>query len=59
MWNFNHKIVVVRGSASVINTVVSGIEILRQIKDGRMAYLGTVRDDVPYVICRSALTLPE
>ena len=37
----------------------SGVEVMRQIQDGRMAYLGTVRDDVPYVTGRPALTLKE
>ena len=37
----------------------SGVEVMRQIQDGRMAYLGTVRDDVPHVTGRPALTLKE
>lgn len=37
----------------------SGVEVMRQIQDGRMAYLGTVRDDVPHITGRAALTLKE
>lgn len=35
------------------------VEGMRQIQDGRMAYLATVRDDVPYVTGRASLTLKE
>ncbi|MCT4613558.1 MAG: NmrA family NAD(P)-binding protein [Marinifilaceae bacterium] len=27
----------------------NAVDIMRQIQDGRMAYMGTVRDDIPYV----------
>lgn len=37
----------------------SGVEVMKQIQDGRMAYLGTVRDDVPHVTGRKAQTLRE
>ncbi|UOQ69266.1 hypothetical protein [Hymenobacter volaticus] len=30
---------------------------MRQIVDGRMGYIGSVRDDVPHVTGRPALTL--
>jgi NAD(P)H dehydrogenase (quinone) len=35
------------------------IEFLRQVGDGRMGYIGTVRDDGPYVTGRPSTTLRE
>jgi NAD(P)H dehydrogenase (quinone) len=35
------------------------IEFLRQVSDGRMGYIGTVRDDGPYVTGRPSTTLRE
>jgi NAD(P)H dehydrogenase (quinone) len=35
------------------------IEFLRQVNDGRMGYIGTVRDDGPYVTGRPSTTLHE
>ena len=32
---------------------------MRQVADGRMGYIGTIRDDVPYVLGRPALTFIE
>lgn len=37
----------------------SGVESMRQIVDGRMGYIGSVRDDVPHVTGRPALTLKQ
>lgn len=34
-------------------------DIMRQIQDGRMAYMGTVRDDVPYVTGKPSTTFRE
>ncbi|OXR38745.1 hypothetical protein PSJE_00535 [Pseudomonas jessenii] len=36
-----------------------GVEIMRQVVDGRMGYLGSVRDDVPHVTGEQALTLKQ
>jgi NAD(P)H dehydrogenase (quinone) len=36
-----------------------GLDFMRQVSDGRMGYIGTVRDDVPYVLGRPALTFRE
>lgn len=36
-----------------------GVEIMRQVVDGRMGYLGSVRDDVPHVTGKHALTLKQ
>ena len=36
-----------------------GVEFMRQVVDGRMGYIGSVRDDVPYVTGRAATTLRE
>jgi NAD(P)H dehydrogenase (quinone) len=33
------------------------LEFLRQVLDGRMGYIGTVRDDVPFVVGRPSTTL--
>lgn len=33
-----------------------GLDFMRQVSDGRMGYIGTIRDDVPYVLGRPALT---
>jgi NAD(P)H dehydrogenase (quinone) len=37
----------------------SGVESMRQIVDGRMGYIGSVRDDVPHVTGRPAITLKQ
>jgi NAD(P)H dehydrogenase (quinone) len=34
-----------------------GVEVMRQVVDGRMGYIGSVRDDVPHVTGQPALTL--
>lgn len=36
-----------------------GTDFMRQVSDGRMGYIGTIRDDVPYVLGRPALTFQE
>jgi hypothetical protein len=36
-----------------------GVEFLRQVSDGQMGYIGSVRDDVPYILGRPALTLEQ
>ena len=36
-----------------------GVEFLRQVVDGRMGNIGSVRDDVPNILGRPALTLRE
>jgi NAD(P)H dehydrogenase (quinone) len=36
-----------------------GTDFMRQVADGRMGYIGTVRDDVPYVLGRPAVTFRE
>ena len=36
-----------------------GTDFMRQVADGRMGYIGTIRDDVPYVLGRPALTFTE
>ena len=36
-----------------------GVEFLRQVSDGQMGYIGSVRDDVPYILGRPALTLKQ
>lgn len=36
-----------------------GIDFMRQVSDGRMGYIGTIRDDIPYVLGRPGLTLRE
>ncbi|KAH6863564.1 NmrA family protein [Alternaria alternata] len=36
-----------------------GVDFMRQVVDGRMGYIGTIRDDVPYVLGRPALTFRE
>ena len=35
------------------------VEFTRQVSDGRMGYIGTVRDDGPYVTGRPSTTLRE
>ena len=32
-----------------------GVDFMRQVSDGRMGYIGTIRDDFPYVLGRPAL----
>ncbi|KAF2852973.1 NmrA family protein [Plenodomus tracheiphilus IPT5] len=36
-----------------------GVDFMRQVCDGRMGYIGTIRDDIPYVLGRPALTFRE
>jgi NAD(P)H dehydrogenase (quinone) len=36
-----------------------GIDFMRQVSDGRMGYIGTIRDDIPYVLGRPGLTFRE
>jgi uncharacterized protein YbjT (DUF2867 family) len=36
-----------------------GVEFLRQVSNGQMGYIGSVRDDVPYILGRPALTLEQ
>ncbi len=36
-----------------------GVEVMRQVVDGRMGYIGSVRDDVPHVTGQHALTLKQ
>jgi NAD(P)H dehydrogenase (quinone) len=35
------------------------LEALRQILDGRMGYIGTVRDDAPFLTGRPSMTLRQ
>ena len=35
------------------------VDFMRQACDGPMGYVGTVRDDIPYVLGRHALTFRE
>jgi uncharacterized protein YbjT (DUF2867 family) len=35
------------------------LEFLRQVRDGRMGYIGTVRDDVPFIAGRPSTTLRQ
>jgi NAD(P)H dehydrogenase (quinone) len=37
----------------------AGVEFTRQVIDVRMGYIGTVRDDVEYVIGRPSISLRE
>ena len=37
----------------------AAVEFLRQVSDGRMGYIGTVRDDGPFVIGRASTTLRD
>lgn len=37
----------------------SGFELLTQFADGRMGYMGTVKDDVPYLLGRPAIRVRE
>ena len=41
------------------NYAASAIEFFQQVFDGRMAYIGTVRDDVPYILGREAPTFRD
>jgi NAD(P)H dehydrogenase (quinone) len=36
-----------------------GVDFMRQVCDGRMGYIGTIRDDISYVLGRPALTFRE
>jgi NAD(P)H dehydrogenase (quinone) len=36
-----------------------GLDFMRQVSDGRMGYIGTIRDDVPFVLGRPSLTFRE
>jgi len=36
-----------------------GTEFMRQVLNGQMGYIGTIRDDIPYVLGRPALTFRE
>ena len=36
-----------------------GVEFMKQVHDGRMAYCGTIRTDVPYLLGRKGLTVSE
>jgi hypothetical protein len=36
-----------------------GVDFMRQVSDGRMGYIGTIRDDIPYVLGRPAITWRE
>jgi uncharacterized protein YbjT (DUF2867 family) len=36
-----------------------GVDFMRQVSDGRMGYIGTIRDDIPYVLGRPGTTLRE
>lgn len=36
-----------------------GTDFMRQVANGQMGYIGTIRDDVPYVLGRSALKFRE
>lgn len=39
--------------------VRSAIESFTQLSDGRMGYIGTVKDDVPYLLGRAATSVRE
>ncbi|CAI1542511.1 NmrA family NAD(P)-binding protein [Serratia plymuthica] len=36
-----------------------GVEVIRQVVDGRMGYIGSVRDDVPHITGQNAVTLKQ
>lgn len=36
-----------------------GLDFMRQVSDGRMGYIGTIRDDLPFVLGRPSLTFRE
>jgi uncharacterized protein YbjT (DUF2867 family) len=36
-----------------------GVDFMRQVSDGRMSYIGTIRDDIPYVLGRRGVTFRE
>jgi NAD(P)H dehydrogenase (quinone) len=36
-----------------------GLDFYRQVSDGRMGYIGTIRDDIPYVLGRPGITWRE
>jgi NAD(P)H dehydrogenase (quinone) len=36
-----------------------GLDFMRQVTDGRMGYIGTIRDDLPFVLGRPSLTFRE
>ncbi|KAJ9095617.1 hypothetical protein QFC21_005488 [Naganishia friedmannii] len=38
---------------------LGGTEFMRQVANGQMGYIGTIRDDVPYVLGRPALKFRE
>ncbi|WP_373740755.1 hypothetical protein [Neisseria sp.] len=37
----------------------ANIDFVEQVLDGRMAYMGTVRNDIPYILGRPAKTVRE
>jgi uncharacterized protein YbjT (DUF2867 family) len=41
------------------NYAEAGVEFMRQVLDGRMGYIGSVRDDVPLVTGRPSTTLRQ
>lgn len=36
-----------------------GLDFMRQVSDGRMGYIGTIRDDVPFVLGRPSMSFRE
>jgi NAD(P)H dehydrogenase (quinone) len=49
----------VEGGAMEKKYAEGAVEFARQVNDGRMGYIGTVRDDAPFVTGRSSTTLRE
>jgi len=41
------------------NYAEGAVEFMRQVMDGRMGYIGTVRDDVPFVTGRASTTFRQ
>jgi uncharacterized protein YbjT (DUF2867 family) len=56
----DYKAAIANGGTAVESWYAeAGVEFTRQVIDGRMGYIGTVRDDVEFVTGRSAMTLRQ
>ncbi len=54
------KAMFTQGAVPVESWYAAGaVEFARQVLDGRMGYIGTVRDDVPFVTGRPSTTLRQ
>lgn len=47
------------GSAFELAYAKGGLELFRQVEDGRMAYVGSVKDDTKKILGREPLLLRE